>query len=249
VHQQRKHSRTAEAAASSRVKQRAMAAISRSTPPPLPVIAIDGPSGSGKGTVAKLVAQNLGFHYLDSGALYRLVALAAERGGISLNDEARLAEVAAVLDVQFTADVILLAGEDVSLAIREEGVSRDASIVSAYPKVRCALLERQRAFRKLPGLVAEGRDMASVVFPDARLKIFLTASVKERVKRRYKQLSEKGMHANLDNLLRDIAKRDERDSNRAVAPLVQSPDAMILDTTNLSIAQAVCEILDRYAAR
>ncbi len=215
----------------------------------VPVIAIDGPSGSGKGTVAKLVAQNLGFHYLDSGSLYRLVALSAERAGVSLHDQAALAELAAKLNAQFAGEEIFLSGENVSLAIRDEAVSQASSVVSAHPAVRQALLARQRQFRKPPGLVAEGRDMTTVVFPDAVLKIFLTASAEERAKRRYKQLREKGMRANLGHLLRDIAERDERDAKRTAAPLKQATDAIVLDTTNLEIAEAVAEILDRYAAR
>jgi cytidylate kinase len=215
--------------------------------PEPPVIAIDGPSGSGKGTVARLIAQELGFHYLDSGALYRLVALAAERHGIPLQDEAALAQMTAALDIEFSGEKVFLSGEDVSLAIRDEAVSRAASIVSAYPAVREALLARQRAFRKPPGLVAEGRDMTTVVFPDAALKIFLTASREERAMRRYKQLLEKGMRANLGHLLRDIAERDERDANRAAAPLKQAKDAIVLDTTNLDISETVAEIMGRYA--
>ena len=215
----------------------------------VPVIAIDGPSGSGKGTVAKLVAQNLGFHYLDSGSLYRLVALSARRAAVSLYDEAALAQLAAKLDTQFAGEKIFLSGEEVSLAIRDEAVSRAASVVSAHPAVRQTLLARQREFRRPPGLVAEGRDMTTVVFPDAVLKIFLTASPDERAKRRYKQLREKGMRANLGNLLRDIAERDERDAKRTAAPLKQATDAIVLDTTNLEIAEAVAEILNRYAAR
>lgn len=252
AYQQGKHSRTSKAAASSRAKQRARTtisrSISRSTHRP-PVIAIDGPSSSGKGTVAKQVAQNLNLHYLDSGALYRAVALAALEQGIPWQDEESVARLAAVLDLNFEGNRILLHGKDVALKIRDEDLSAGASKVAAHPKLRQALLARQRAFRKSPGLVAEGRDMGSVVFPDACLKIFLTASVEERAKRRYKQLREKGMHANLGNLSRDIAERDQRDSNRAAAPLVKSTDAIVIDTTGSSITQVVAMIMERYAAR
>jgi cytidylate kinase len=215
----------------------------------VPVIAIDGPSGSGKGTVAKRIAQQLGFHYLDSGALYRAVALKAREHGVSWDDEGGLAKLAAALELKFEGDQVLLGNEDVGFKIRGEELSAAASKVAIHPQVRRALLARQRAFRKAPGLVAEGRDMGSVVFPDARLKIFLTASIEARAKRRYKQLREKGMHANLDTLLRDIAERDQRDSKRAAAPLMQSADAMVLDTTGRSIAEVVVKIMEQYAAR
>ncbi|HET6756217.1 MAG TPA: (d)CMP kinase [Burkholderiales bacterium] len=214
-----------------------------------PVIAIDGPSGSGKGTVAKLVAQRLGFRYLDSGALYRAVALAALEQGIPWEDEESVARLAAALDLNFEGERVLLHGKDVALRIRDEELSAGASEVAAHPKLRQSLLAHQRAFRKAPGLVAEGRDMGSVIFPDAVLKIFLTASIAERAKRRYKQLREKGMHANLGNLLRDLAERDQRDSNRAAAPLVKSTDAIVIDTTGSSIAEVVAMIMEHYAAR
>lgn len=226
--------------------QNELVAISRSTPRS-PVIAIDGPSGSGKGTVAKLVAAELGFHYLDSGALYRAVALAARNREVSWDDEETLASLAAALNLDFRDGWIFLEGEDVSGEIRDEELSAGASKVAALPRLREALLARQRGFRKSPGLVAEGRDMGSVVFVDADLKIFLTASAEERAKRRYKQLREKGMRANLGNLLRDIAERDQRDSNRSAAPLMQSADAIVLDTTRLAVSEVVAEILERYA--
>lgn len=213
----------------------------------VPIIAIDGPSASGKGTVAQRVAERLGFHYLDSGALYRLVALTATRSGVDLTDEATLADVARHLDVVFAGVKIQLKGEDVADAIRAEACSNGASRIAAYPEVRKALLQRQRVFRQLPGLVADGRDMGSVVFPDAILKIFLTASAETRAQRRYKQLMEKGIDANIATLLQDIQERDARDSNRSVAPLQQGADASLLDTTLLNITQAVDEVLRLYA--
>ncbi len=215
-----------------------------SPPPALPVIAIDGPSASGKGTVAALVAQRLGFHYLDSGALYRLVALAATRAGVPLDDEAGLARVAAKLPAEFDGGRTLLAGEDVGTAIRSEACSAGASKVAAFPAVRAALLERQRAYAQAPGLVAEGRDMGSVVFPEAPLKVFLTATAEVRAERRYKQLIEKGMPANIAVLLQDLRERDARDSARAVAPLRKCADAVPLDTTDMSIEQAVHVVVE-----
>ncbi len=213
----------------------------------IPVIAIDGPSASGKGTVAQRVAEKLGFHYLDSGALYRLVALAAMRAEVDLTDETALADIARDLAVVFAGAKIQLQGEDVTDAIRAEACSNGASRIAAYPRVRTVLLQRQRAFRQLPGLVADGRDMGSVVFSDAALKIFLTASAETRAQRRYKQLMEKGIDANISTLLQDIRERDARDSNRSVAPLQQGTDASLLDTTSLNITQAVDEVLRQYA--
>jgi 3-phosphoshikimate 1-carboxyvinyltransferase len=215
----------------------------------IPVIAIDGPSASGKGTVASRVAQVLSFHFLDSGALYRLVALAGLRGAIALDDEDRLASVAAALPARFVGDQILLEGEDVSLAVRDENVSVGASKVAALPAVRTALLARQRDFRRAPGLVADGRDMGSVVFPDAELKVFLTASAEARAHRRYKQLIEKGLPANMPSLLQDLEERDRRDAERSVAPLVQQPDALLLDTSNMTIVAAVDAVLGMVRAR
>lgn len=209
----------------------------------IPVIAIDGPSASGKGTVAERAARRLGFHYLDSGALYRLVALAAMKRGIPLDDEAALAGLAAALPARFDAGVHL-DGEDVTAAIRTEECSIGASKVAALPAVRAALLQRQRDFRQAPGLVAEGRDMGSVVFPDAAVKVFLTASVEARAQRRYKQLMGKGLAANIDSLSQDLRERDQRDSARSVAPLQKSADATLLDTTSLSVEQAVEEVLN-----
>jgi cytidylate kinase len=212
-----------------------------------PVIAIDGPSASGKGTVAQRVARRLGYHFLDSGALYRLVALAALRKHRDLADEASLAAVARNLDAEFRGGEIYLASEQVTDAIRSEECSRAASLVAALPLVRAALLERQRAFRRHPGLVADGRDMGSTVFPDAALKVFLTASAEERARRRHNQLMDKGLCASISDLLREIRERDERDSARDVAPLRQTADARLLDTTSLSIEQAVEMVLAMYA--
>jgi len=212
-----------------------------------PVIAIDGPSASGKGTVAKLVAQRLGFHYLDSGALYRLVALAALKAGIDSSDEPALARLSRSLDVCFDGDNIYLNQELVTDALRSEQASAAASSVAALPAVRQALLTRQRAFRQPPGLVADGRDMGSVVFPDAVVKIYLVADAGERARRRYKQLIEKGMDANMTTLLQDIRQRDARDSTRSAAPLRKGDDASLLDTTELTIDKAVERVLARYA--
>lgn len=212
----------------------------------VPVIAIDGPSASGKGTVAARVAKALGFHYLDSGALYRLVGYQAAQEGIACDDETRLAELTARLDIDFEDERVLLGGIDASNAIRTEAVSAAASKVAVFPCVRAALLDVQRGFRKAPGLVADGRDMGTVVFPDAPVKVFLTASAEERARRRYKQLMEKGISASIDDLLRDIEQRDRRDSERATAPLKTAPDAFLLDTSNLSIAQAVDAVLAQY---
>jgi 3-phosphoshikimate 1-carboxyvinyltransferase len=211
--------------------------------PFVPAIAIDGPSASGKGTVARQVAAALGFHFLDSGALYRLVALAAQRRRIDLTDVEALAALAIGLDCEFRDDQVILDGQDVTQAIRTEEVSVAASRVAAVPAVRRALLGRQRAFRRAPGLVADGRDMGSVVFPDAALKVFLTAGPEERARRRYKQLIDKGIHANLDALLQDINQRDAQDARRAVAPLKKCADAHLLDTTELSIEETVRQVL------
>ena len=209
-----------------------------------PVIAIDGPSASGKGTVAARVAEALGYAYLDSGALYRLTALAAKQAGVDWADEAGVAGLAAVLDVEFSGGDILLNGALVGDAIRTEEMSAGASKVAVLPAVREALLFRQRAFNTLPGLVGDGRDMGSVIFPNAPLKVFLTASAEARAERRYKQLIEKGFSANLADLLLDLQQRDARDSQRSVAPLRQEADAKLLDTTHLTIEQAVKQVLD-----
>jgi 3-phosphoshikimate 1-carboxyvinyltransferase len=212
----------------------------------VPVIAIDGPSASGKGTVAQRVATQLGFHYLDSGALYRLLAMAADRDGVALDDEAALAALAERMNIEFKGEQIWLDGVIAGEELRGEQCAAAASIVAALPLVRTALLNKQRAFRCSPGLVTDGRDMASVVFPDAALKIFLTASAEARAERRYKQLKEKGMGASITTLLQDIRARDERDMQRSAAPLQQSPDASLLDTTALTIEQAVESVLNGY---
>ncbi|MFA7299891.1 MAG: bifunctional 3-phosphoshikimate 1-carboxyvinyltransferase/cytidylate kinase [Sideroxydans sp.] len=215
---------------------------------PVPVIAIDGPSASGKGTVAQRVADALGMHYLDSGALYRLLGLAAQRHGVEPDDEAGLAALAGEVDIRFEKGDTWLDGVKVGDELRTEEAGAVASRIAALPQVRTALLDKQRAFRRSPGLVADGRDMASVVFPDAVLKIFLTASAGARAERRYKQLKEKGMDASIAALLQDIQARDERDTQRSVAPLQQAQGASLLDTTPLNIEQAVEEVLTRYRA-
>jgi cytidylate kinase len=214
----------------------------------VPVIAIDGPAASGKGTIAAGAARALGFHYLDSGALYRLVALKALDAGIELDDEARLADAAASMTFHLSEGRTVLDGRDVTAAIRSEAVSAAASRVAALGSVRTALLARQRAFRQPPGLVADGRDMGTVVFPDARIKVYITASPEERATRRYKQLIEKGNSVKLESLLRDIRERDARDSGRAAAPLKPAADAIILDTTALSIEAGIAFVLERYRA-
>ncbi|WP_410498206.1 (d)CMP kinase [Chitinibacter sp. S2-10] len=213
------------------------------------VIAIDGPSASGKGTVAQLVAEQLGFHYLDSGAIYRLTALAAQQQGVSWSDEEKVSTVAQYLDVVFDGERILLAQQDVSAAIRSEDIGSGASQIAALPKVRAALLARQQAFAKAPGLVADGRDMASVVFPDAPLKIFLTASAAARAERRYKQLLGRGESADLAVITADLEARDARDRARSVAPLAQAADAYLLDTTELDIDSAVKQVLLWWAEK
>jgi cytidylate kinase len=207
----------------------------------VPVIAIDGPSASGKGTIASRVAEVLGFHYLESGALYRLVALVSLRHGTL--EEARLAELAASMDASFRGGGIFLGKQDVTDEVRSEACGNRASEVARMPAVRAALLRRQRAFRQPPGLVADGRDMATVVFPDAALKIFLTADPEVRAERRYKQLIEKGISANLRALSRDLAERDERDAKRAVAPLVPAADSQALDSSALSVDEVVERIV------
>ena len=212
------------------------------------VMTIDGPSGSGKGTVSRAAARALGWALLDSGALYRLVALAARNSGVSLEDGPGLAALAEGLDLEFGSDsagdeVVRLDGQEVTDAIRTEEAGNDASKVAAVAPVRAALLERQRRFAVPPGLVADGRDMGTVVFPQARLKIFLTASAAERALRRYKQLKEKGVAANLAALSLEIAERDRRDTNRAISPLVPSADAVLLDTTGMSVDEVVERVL------
>ncbi|MBS0510704.1 MAG: bifunctional 3-phosphoshikimate 1-carboxyvinyltransferase/cytidylate kinase [Proteobacteria bacterium] len=216
---------------------------------PVPVVAIDGPSASGKGTVAAEAAAALGWHYLDSGSLYRLVALAAMRAGVSLDDEVALGPIAAALPAQFAEGRVWLEGDDVTEAIRSEACSVGASRVAVLPAVRDALFDRQRDYRVGPGLVAEGRDMGSVIFPDAPVKIFLTASVEARADRRHKQLMEKGLPANMQSLLQDLRDRDARDAARAVAPLQKLPDAALLDTTSMDVGAAVAFVLDLVRGR
>ena len=211
-----------------------------------PVIAIDGPSASGKGTVAQGVAGALGFHYLNSGALYRTVAVAALESGADLDNELILSDITLNLRAEFNGDTVTLGGRDVTDIIVAEAVSVAASRIAALPRVRQTLLARQRAFRRPPGLVADGRDMGSAVFPDAVLKIFLTASLEERAARRYKQLMEKGMGATMAALLQDIRERDQRDTRRATAPLQRSANAVLIDTTSMSAADAVAQVLALY---
>lgn len=218
-----------------------------STPHVIPVIAIDGPTASGKGTVAHKVADRLKFHYLDSGALYRLTALMAIRRGTELTDEHAIAKLAEHLPVHFAGAEILLANENVTHAIRAEEVGNMASKIAALPTVRQALFALQLGFRKPPGLVADGRDMGSVIFPHAQLKVFLTASVEARAQRRYKQLIEKGFSANMEDLLSDLQARDDRDTHRAIAPLVAAEGAHILDTSNMTADEAVEEVMKWYA--
>src|SRR5262249_25431569 len=218
----------------------------RHGPMTVPVIAIDGPAASGKGTLAAGVATALGFHLLDSGSLYRLVALKALQAGISIDGGEALARAATNLEVTFTEDRILLEEKDVAETIRSETVSAAASRVAAIPEVRTALFARQQAFRRPPGLVADGRDMGTVVFPDAQLKVFVTATAEERARRRYKQLIEKGNSVIIDSLLHDIRKRDARDKGRAVAPLRPADDAIVLDTTGMSIEESIAFVLERY---
>jgi cytidylate kinase len=215
-----------------------------------PVLAIDGPGGAGKGTVSRMLAASLGWHYLDSGALYRILALAAVRKGAELADETRVAALAHELDIRFgigTDESVWLDAEEVSGHIRSEQAGAMASVVAALPAVRQALLMRQRAFRHSPGLVADGRDMGTVVFTDAIQKVFLTASAQERADRRHKQLIAKGIDVNIGDLLLDINARDERDSRRAVAPLRPADEAVVIDTTCVSVSQVVSQILKLLA--
>ncbi len=220
--------------------------VRNNEPSTIPVIAIDGPSASGKGTVAALVARELGFHYLDSGAIYRVTAYAAQQSGVDLEDEPGLVALANRIELRFDSVEIYLDGTPVGDVVRTEEAGRAASRIAALPELRGALLERQRAFRQPPGLVTDGRDMGSVVFPDATVKIFLTASAEERAQRRYKQLIEKGFDASLAALLGDLKERDARDAARSSAPLKQSAEAALLDTTHLTIAQAVEQVLQWY---
>ena len=215
----------------------------------IPVLTIDGPTASGKGTVASRVAEALGFALLDSGALYRLTALSALEAKLALDDANAIAALARALPVQFAADQILLAGRPVQDAIRQEAIGNAASKIAALPAVRAALVELQHSFRKTPGLVADGRDMGTVIFPDATLKVFLTASVQARAERRYKQLIDKGFPANMLALLQDLRERDARDTERAAAPLKPAEGAHLLDTSDLTIEQSVAQVLDWWHHR
>lgn len=215
----------------------------------VPVITIDGPTASGKGTIASRVADLLGWAVLDSGALYRLTALGVLRSGRNADDVQSVADVARNLDVRFRDGAVLMGGEDVTQRIREENVGNLASRIAAYQPVRDALLQRQRDFRQPPGLVADGRDMGTVVFPDAPLKIFLDADVQARAERRYKQLKEKGFSVNLADLLEDMRARDQRDRSRASAPLAAAADAVVIDSSGLSIDQTVNMVLDLWSKK
>ena len=214
-----------------------------------PVLAVDGPGGAGKGTLCRRVAEQLGWHLLDSGALYRLVAVAAADAGTPLEDEVGLAALARDLPAHFTGDRVMLGQQDVTELIRSEAVGDQASRVAALPGVRTALVGLQRGFRRPPGLVADGRDMGTVIFPDAELKVFLTASAEERAMRRYKQLKEKGFDVNLAGLSAEVAARDRRDAERAVAPLRPAPDACVVDSTRLSIDEVVDTVLSQLRRR
>ncbi|MFT5693497.1 MAG: cytidylate kinase [Oceanicoccus sp.] len=226
-----------------------------SSPEPVTVVTIDGPSGSGKGSLCQMLARELGWHLLDSGALYRIVGLAAEKRGVSFSDEAALAKLAANLNVEFRAgqsgepSSVLLDGEDISSVVRSETTGTLASKVAVYNGVRDALKELQRDFAKAPGLIADGRDMGTVIFPDAQLKIYLTASAQERADRRHKQLINKGESVNIGALLEDIEERDNRDMNRAVAPLKPAIDAIMLDSTGVSIDDVFQQVFDRLKSR
>jgi len=212
------------------------------------VVTIDGPSGSGKGTISQLLAERLGWHFLDSGALYRVLGVAALRRGLAAEGPDKLKSLAEVLDVTFEKDRVILDGDDVSGEIRTESAGNMASKVAAVPEVRAALLQRQRAFAQAPGLVADGRDMGTVVFPSAQVKIFLTASAEERAKRRYKQLKDKGLDVSLPGLAAEIRERDERDRNRSVSPLKAAAAALEVESSGLSIEEVFERVLERVFA-
>ncbi|MEN8174783.1 MAG: (d)CMP kinase [Pseudomonadota bacterium] len=213
------------------------------------IVTIDGPSGSGKGTIASRLARQLGWRFLDSGALYRLVGLDAETRGIDFSETNKIKELASFIDVEFEEERVLLNGREVTEIIRTEAAGNNASRVAAIPEVREALLEWQRGYARAPGLVADGRDMGTVVFPHAQVKIFLDASPEERARRRHKQLKEKGFSANLASLVGEIRERDERDRNRPVAPLFPAADAVVIDSTRLSIGEVLADVRARINAR
>lgn len=212
----------------------------------IPVIAIDGPSASGKGTIAQLVAKQLGYHYLDSGALYRIVALAATNSNISWSNESLLEELTLKLEIKFCGCEIYLNNKKITALVRTEEIGKGASEVATHVAVRKALVNLQHSFRQLPGLVADGRDMATVIFPDANLKIFLTATAEVRAERRYRQLVDKKMSADYQQILQGLLQRDSRDRQRSIAPLIQAPDALLLETSQRSINEAVTFILSAY---
>lgn len=221
-----------------------------------PVITIDGLGGSGKGTIGQLLAQHLGWHYLDSGSLYRALAFATRQQQLKPTEIAALVQLAEHLPVQFVTPqnqhqhaTVLLDGTDITAAIRTEDCGQFASEISAIPSVRQALIDKQRAFRKFPGLVTDGRDMGTVIFPDANLKVFLTASVEERANRRFEQLLQRGIHANLHTILTDLQERDTRDSQRVVAPTKAAPDAILIDTTHITVVAVLEQILALYQGR
>lgn len=221
----------------------------------VPVITVDGPGGAGKGTLCVALARELGWHLLDSGALYRLVALAAEQRDVAFDDREALAEVARHLDVSFELEVdsdqtrVFLDGQPVADAMRSDAAGQGASQVASIPEVRSALVDRQRGFRRAPGLIADGRDMGTVIFPDAELKVFLTASTEERARRRYKQLIDKGLDANLRDLFASMAARDERDAQRAVAPLRPADDALVIDSTSVDAEGVLAQVLAAARSR
>ncbi len=212
----------------------------------IPVLTIDGPSGAGKGTVSRYVARQLGWNYLDSGAIYRALGIAIQNASIDLEDQAKISERALSMDLAFKCDEVLqvfLAGEEITDQLTLESTGKTASIIAAYPEVRASLLQKQKDFKQAPGLVADGRDMGTVVFPDAQYKVFLTASAEQRAKRRYKQLIEKGIDANLSQITKEVEARDQRDRERATAPLVQAGDALLLDSTDLTIDEVIAKVI------
>ena len=218
----------------------------------VPVLTIDGPSGAGKGTVSRAIARRLGWNYLDSGSIYRALAIAVLQQGLNLDDVDAIVEKARALQLEFICDdelTVILDGEDITSQLASEKTGNTASIIAAYPEVRQALLQKQKDFRQQPGLVADGRDMGTVVFPDAEYKVFLTASAAERAKRRYKQLIEKGMDAKLDQITLEIEERDRRDRERTTAPLIAAVDAVVIDSSELSIDQVIEKVMQLLGNR